>query len=115
METIKKYAIAIVAAVTIIGFSAFNLVQKLDPPQDGWYEISTPSGDPEQPENQAIAGFVDTNPPLEDECNTANQAEPCQVHLDLSTFSSSIPLSGMTVKQAADSGAVATQYAKRPE
>ncbi|NGM60466.1 hypothetical protein G5B30_00920 [Sphingobacterium sp. SGG-5] len=98
--------------MTIIGFSAFQI---LDDPESGWYEISTPSGDPNQPEDQQIDGFTDTNPPLEDECNTANQAEPCQVNLDLSSFSSSTPLEDMTVEQAVDSGAVAIQYAKRPE
>jgi len=99
-------------AATFIGFSAFKASEQ---EQTGWYSITPDNDEPNEQSSQEIDNFVDTTPPSGDECSVENEQDPCQVHLDLTNFSSTTPINQLTVKQAADSGAVVGQYAKRLE
>lgn len=97
-----------------VGFSAFKYGERVDDPENGWYSITPDEDEPADQTLQHINNFADTNPPVGD-CEVDNEAEPCQVELDLTNFKSTIPISGMTVSQAADSGAVIGLYANRLE
>lgn len=71
----------------------------------GWYGITVDPQD--NPSSQEINGFVDTAPPT-GSCGVNNEEKPCQVHLDLTNFSSTTPIEDMTVQQALAAGASIT-------
>ena len=73
----------------------------------GWYGITVDPLDQDNPSSQEINGFVDTAPPT-GSCSVNNEEKPCQVHLDLTNFSSTTPIEDMTVQQALAAGASIT-------
>ncbi len=93
METIKKYAVALVAVAAIAVFSAFNIIKKLDAPQDGWYELQyiNPNIQDEEQRNAdsnlAIGEMLSEEAPQGD-CEQFNVHEvPCAVGLEFSATS----------------------------
>lgn len=91
---------AFVLGLLLIGTqSAFKAAAKLDPPADGWYEVTiTDPMDAENPEEQAITGTSpltgDDIPPLEDEegcAQTQNSGFKCAVYLDFESTATTIP------------------------
>ncbi len=91
---------AIVAAVTIIGFSAFNLVQKLDPPQDGWYQVTPDEEDPQEQSTQIIGNRLPDGP--EDNCESLEEENPpCAIYLEFDSSTTTSP-NGMSVADATD-------------
>jgi hypothetical protein len=100
-----------------ISMSAFKSVGKLDPPADGWYEITiTDLGDPENPEEQAITSSSPQTAPLvenEEGCaQTLNTGNKCFVFLDFESTATSIPA---TVDDVDDVHVSITATARQPE
>ncbi|HMR19015.1 MAG TPA: hypothetical protein PKA53_06925 [Sphingobacterium sp.] len=105
-EIIKQKFMLLVAMATVVGFSAFNLVKKLDPPQDGWYEVTIAGSNPDHPSQQILGDYIGTSLPSA-ECDPENVfTEPCAVYLDMSSFSGTSQ-DGLRVSFATDTlGAV---------
>jgi len=93
---------AIIALVGIVGLTVSwkNHESTKLAPQSGWYTVSAPSGDINDPDDQIIGSFISTTPPNGD-CAEANPADPCQVLLDLSQFTAT-SVSGLSVTDATD-------------
>nr|WP_121272147.1 hypothetical protein [Pedobacter schmidteae] len=93
----KTSVFAFVLGLLLIGTqSAFKAVSKLDPPADGWYEITiTDLMDPENPEEQAITSTSpQTAPDLENEeacAQTGNSGNKCFVFLEFDEEAEEIP------------------------
>ncbi|WP_437920423.1 hypothetical protein [Sphingobacterium sp. LRF_L2] len=73
----------------------------------GWYSISVNPSDQNNKSSQQIDAFVSSSAPSGN-CNVSNPDKPCQVHLDLTNFSSATPIEDMTVQQALNAGASIT-------
>lgn len=113
-EIIFRNSMVILAALMITSIFAFKIANRTAEPQSGWYSISSASNNPNQKDDQEINGFVSTSAPTGD-CSPSNTADLCQVHLDLTNFSSSTPIENMTVEDAILAGAQASTYARTEE
>lgn len=109
---IKQYFFMLALAAMFVGFSAFKIV---DDPESGWYTIDVDEDDPNDQSTQEIVSRFGDEAPESEECNLANMAKPCQVHLNLTNFNSSTPIEDLTVQQAFAAGAVIGAYAREPE
>ncbi|HMI05447.1 MAG TPA: hypothetical protein VK541_23365 [Pedobacter sp.] len=81
------------AALVITTQSAFKAVGKLDPPANGWYTVTIPSGDPAVESNQVI-GSLTTAPPETDEngcARTENSGNVCRVELTFDGSATTVP------------------------
>lgn len=87
MNTLKKYSMAIVAVMMVIGFSAFKVVESFQSaPVNGWYELDISSNNPldyNDPSKQKLTGTIHSNPEGAT-CKTDNDKKPCAIHLEFS-------------------------------
>lgn len=73
MNILKKYSMAIVAVMIVIGFSAFRIMESPKPDTDYFFEVNT---------NGSIGDFLTTSvTELSIECRTGTVTE-CAVRLD---------------------------------
>lgn len=105
-KNFDKVGLLTLAAAGLFTISWTNIQKSVDP-EPGWYSITVDPDDRDNKSTQQINAFVDSAPPT-GSCDVANEEKPCQVHLDLTNFSSSTPIEDMTVQQALSAGATIT-------
>jgi|SRR5690606_20296460 len=107
IEIIKKNVLAVAALATVIGFSAFKV---LNEPESGWYEVEfiNPSlsdpNDRNDPSNLEIGNYIGASLPSSGDCQPINSPnDRCAANLDLSNFSGATTPTGMSVATATSS------------
>ena len=104
------------AALIVTTQSAFKAIGKLDPPANGWYTVTIPSGDPTNESNQAI-GSLSSTPPATDLfgcARTGNDGDVCRVELSFDESATTVPA---TIAAARAGGSLTTvgEKAESPE
>lgn len=95
---------AIAALIGIVGLTvSWKNHESKQTPQSGWYAISVSTGgNINSPNDQIIGSRISSpNTPPTGACAELNTEDPCQVLLDLSSFTGST-VSGLSVAQATD-------------
>lgn len=87
---------AFVLGLVLIGsMSAFKGATKLDPPADGWFEVTMidPGESHSDPTNQAIGGRIDEPAETDEEgcARTGNTGDLCAVYLDFTGSATTVP------------------------
>lgn len=100
MRVFKNLNLGGLAALVLAGFFAISWSEakiKLAP-TSGWYFITAPTGDINNPSDQIIGLRQGENPPS-GSCSEDHVMDPCQVLLDLSQFTGT-SITGLSVADA---------------
>lgn len=99
IEIIKKNGMLLVAGLAVIGFSSFKMIEKLNPPQSGWYEVTPDSQDPLNESMQTIGSLIPAPPKNSDtECAETNTGNRCAIHLTFSEDVEEVPANVTTAR-----------------
>lgn len=87
VKVVKDQFFTLALAATFIGFSAFKYAERFDAPEDGWYEVTPSTTDPDNPALQSIGNLIPA-PPEEDATSCAqfdNEGHKCAIELSFDT------------------------------